>query len=119
MVSTIPSAVSGLTKHDAPSDAETPSGRTRQAAAGTDRYSPYRPLPASATVLPRSPLAWSPVATTVPAPSVPTAMGTPRRLAIARRPASGTAMVVRRDAPSPVVLALEMRRPKAVRDRTD
>lgn len=64
--------------------------------------------PARATVLPMRTFAWSPVATTTPAPSLPTVIGTPRRPAMARRPASGIAIVVRRDDPSPVVFAVEI-----------
>src|SRR3978361_2005211 len=54
IVSTIPRAVSGLTKDDAPSLAVAPSGRTRHAAALTTRYCEYIAPPAIPTVLPRS-----------------------------------------------------------------
>ena len=54
MVSTIPRAVRGLTKDDAPSLAVAPSGRTRHAAASTTRYCVYIAPPAIPTVLPRS-----------------------------------------------------------------
>src|SRR5271156_2599086 len=74
MVSTIPSAVRGLTKDEAPSLAVVPSGRTRHAAASTARYCAYIEPPAIATVFPRS--AWAveddPAATPLPAPSLPT-----------------------------------------------
>src|SRR3984957_19709896 len=74
MVSSIPSAVIGLTKDDAPSLAVAPSGRTRHAEASTARYCEYIAPPAIATLFPRR--AWAadddPAATTVPAPSLPT-----------------------------------------------
>jgi hypothetical protein len=40
IVSTMLKAVSGLTKHDAPSRGSVPSGSTRHDIAGTARYSP-------------------------------------------------------------------------------
>src|SRR3984885_10347779 len=74
MVSSIPSAVRGLTKDDAPSLAVVPSGKTRHAEASTARYCAYIAPPAIPTTFPRS--AWAadddPAATTVPAPSLPT-----------------------------------------------
>src|SRR3954466_3671023 len=74
MVSTIPRAVKGLTKDDAPSFAVALSGSTRHPDASTARYCAYIAPPATPTVLPRS--FWAagddPAATTVPAPSLPT-----------------------------------------------
>src|SRR3954464_12177472 len=74
MVSTIPRAVKGLTKDDAPSVAVAPSGRTRHAEASTARYCEYIAPPASPTVSPTRGGAGGdePAATTVPAPSLPT-----------------------------------------------
>ena len=74
MVSTMPSAVSGLTKHDAPSAGVAPSGRIRHCPTLTQRYCEYMAPPKSATVLPSSACAApdDPAATTTPAPSLPT-----------------------------------------------
>ena len=52
MVSTMPSAVSGLTKHEAPSAAVVPSCKTRHWLAGTARYCEYMAPPITATILP-------------------------------------------------------------------
>src|SRR5246500_5809103 len=77
MVSSIPRAVKGLTKDDAPSLAVVPSGKTRHAEASTARYCVYIAPPAIPTVFPTR--AWAaedePAATTVPAPSLPTGSG--------------------------------------------
>src|ERR1700753_1094886 len=77
MVSSMPRAVNGLTKDDAPSLAVPPSGRARQAETSTARYWEYIAPPAIPTVFPRR--AWAagdaPAATTVPAPSLPTGSG--------------------------------------------
>src|ERR1700751_3591804 len=107
MVPTIPKAVSGLTKLDAPSAGVTSSGRTRQLPEGTVRYSPYIPPPSTATVLLTRAFASSPAATTTPAPSLPTGMALPTRAAIAPNPAGGTVIVVRRADPSPRVFAVD------------
>jgi hypothetical protein len=76
MVSTIDSAVSGLTKAEAPSAGVASAGSTRQSLARTQRYWEYMAPPITATVLPFSACASreSPVATTTPAPSLPTGM---------------------------------------------
>ena len=73
MVSTMPSAVSGLTKHDAPSAGVVPSGSTMAVGGLTQRYCAYMAPPSIDTVLPSS--AWAartPASTTTPAPSLPT-----------------------------------------------
>src|SRR3984957_7321460 len=57
MVSTIPRAVKGLTKDDAPSLAVVPSGKTRHAEAFTTLYCVYIGPPAIPSVLPRRDLA--------------------------------------------------------------
>src|SRR5271169_4800274 len=74
MVSSIPRAVRGLTKDDAPSLAVVPSGKTRHAETSTTRYCVYIAPPAIPTVFPRRACAADddPAATTVPAPSLPT-----------------------------------------------
>lgn len=87
MVSSMPSAVSGLTNDDAPCFAVAPSGSTRHAAALTTRYCAYIAPPAIPTILPSRACAAAdePAATTVPAPSLPTGSDFPTRAA---RPAS-------------------------------
>src|SRR5271154_2098704 len=87
MVSSIPRAVKGLTKDDAPSFAVAPSGKTRHAAASTTRYCAYIAPPAIPTSFPRRACAADddPAATTVPAPSLPTGSGLSTR---AESPAS-------------------------------
>src|SRR6516165_1493420 len=74
MVSSIPRAVNGLTNDDAPSLADAPSGKTRQAEASTTRYWVYIAPPAIPTRFPKRACAADdePAATTVPAPSLPT-----------------------------------------------
>src|ERR1700761_1683833 len=74
MVSSIPSAVRGLTKDDAPSLAVAPSGKTRHAEASTARYCAYIAPPAIPTTFPRSARAAGddPAAPTAPAPLLPT-----------------------------------------------
>ena len=54
IVSVMPRAVSGLTKHDAPSAALVPAGSGRQSSAFTVRYCEYIAPPRTATVLPSS-----------------------------------------------------------------
>ena len=95
MVSTMPSAVSGLTKHDAPSAALAPSGSTRHWSARMARYCAYIAPPSTATVLPSSACAVgdAPAATTVPAPSLPTGMDWPTRAAMLFIARSGTCAV--------------------------
>src|ERR1700738_4272672 len=77
MVSNIPRAVNGLTNDDAPSLAVAPDGKTRHAAASTNRYCEYIAPPAIHTIFPSSACAAGdgPAATTVPAPSLPTGVG--------------------------------------------
>ena len=72
MVSTMPNAVNGLTKHEAASAAEVPSFISRQAFALTQRYSEYIDPPAKPTILPIRCSASFPASTTVPEPSLPT-----------------------------------------------
>src|SRR4030081_1383581 len=74
MVSTIPSAVSGLTKQDAPSAGVVPAGSGRHSLTFRQRYCAYIAPPIMATVLPASAFAASddPVLITTPAPSLPT-----------------------------------------------
>src|SRR5579872_1693815 len=85
MVPTIPSAVRGLTKQDAPSAALAPSGRSRHWFMLTQRYCAYIAPPRTATFLPMSACAEAedPAAITVPAPSLPTGMETSMRAAMA------------------------------------
>ena len=79
MVSTIPSAVSGFTKDDAPSTAFAPSGSGRHIRGAARQYSPYVAPPRNPTVRPSSASASgdAPAATTTPAPSLPTVMASP------------------------------------------
>ena len=110
IVSIMPSVVRGLTKHDAPSAGDTPSGRTRHCSAGARRSSAYIAPPRVATVLPRS--AWAasddPAATTVPAPSLPMGTGTPTRACTIGRKRSGISAVRVRPDPSPDCWAVRM-----------
>src|ERR1700722_18890504 len=121
MVSTIPSAVNGLTKDDAPSLAVAPSGKTRHAAASTARYCAYMPPPAIPTVLPSR--AWAagddPAATTVPAPSLPTGSGLSTR---AESPSSAPALndaVTTGCSGVPATVAVVMSAPAVSRPRSD
>ena len=84
IVSTIPCEVSGLTKHEAPSAAVVPSGSRRQTFALSVRYCVYMAPPRTATVRPSKACASSdsPAATTTPAPSLPTGIDWPNRLAM-------------------------------------
>src|SRR5215813_5810377 len=81
IVSTIPSAVRGLTKQSAPSAGVVPGGRTRHCAALMQRYCAYIEPPRIATVLPVSACAAGdePDSTTMPAPSLPTGSDCSRR----------------------------------------
>src|ERR1700674_1901670 len=92
MVSVMPSAVSGLTKHEAPSAGVVPAGSGRHSLTFRQRYCAYIAPPIMATVLPISALAASddPVLMTTPAPSLPTGIDSSSRPAIARIAASGT-----------------------------
>src|SRR6266699_4523726 len=92
MVSVMPSAVSGLTKHEAPSAGVTPAGSGRHSLTFRQRYCAYMAPPIMATVLPISAFAASdePVLITTPAPSLPTGIDSSSRPAIAFIAASGT-----------------------------
>ena len=96
MVSTMPSDVSGLTKHDAPSAGVMPAGSTRQSPALSVRYCANIAPPMIATVLPIRAFAASddPVLITTPAPSLPTGRDSSSRPAIMRIAASGTFAVM-------------------------
>ncbi len=96
MVSVMPSAVSGLTKHEAPSAAVAPAGNTNTSRAFRQRYCAYMAPPIIATVLPINAFAASddPVLITVPAPSLPTGIDSSSRPAMAFMAASGTFAVI-------------------------
>jgi hypothetical protein len=85
MVSTMPRAVSGLTKQEAPSAGVVPGGNTRHCTALMQRYCEYMEPPRMATVFPNSACAAGdvPAWTTTPAPSFPTGNDWSRRPAIA------------------------------------
>src|SRR5215472_4216084 len=109
MVSTMQSAVIGLTKDDAPSIAGVPAGSSRQNMASTQRYCAYIPPPAAAaTVLPSSACAAGadPAATTVPAPSFPMGIEMPTRPAMRRITASGSGIVTTGLSDGPTIVAL-------------
>ncbi len=92
MVSVMPSAVSGLTKQEAPSAGVMPAGSGRHSVTLRQRYCAYIAPPIIATVFPISAFAASddPVLTTTPAPSLPTGIDSSSRPAMARIAASGT-----------------------------
>src|SRR6266851_5900832 len=96
MVSVMPSAVSGLTKHDAPSAGVVPAGSGRHSLTLRQRYCAYIAPPIIATVLPISAFAASdePVLMTTPAPSLPTGVDSSSRPAMAFIAASGTFAVI-------------------------
>src|SRR3954463_4427555 len=96
MVSVMPSAVSGLTKQEAPSAGVVPSGSGRHSRTFNVRYCVYIAPPIIATVLPINAFAASdePVLITTPAPSLPTGMDSSSRPAIARIAPSGTFAVM-------------------------
>ena len=96
MVSTMPSEVSGLTKHDAPSAAVAPAGSTSTSPAFMVRYCAYIAPPIIATVLPSSACAAldEPALTTTPAPSLPTGIDSSSRPAMAFIAAAGTVAVM-------------------------
>src|SRR5262245_64451931 len=89
MVSTMPIAVSGLTKQSAPSAGVVPGGSTRHCTALMQRYCAYMAPPRIATVLPISACAAddAPAWTTTPAASLPTGNDCSRRPASAFRAA--------------------------------
>ncbi len=92
IVSVIPKAVSGLTKHDAASIASVPSCKTRQSRAFTMRCVEYIPPARTATICPCKARACSslPVSITVPAPSLPTGIAWSIRAARASIAPSGS-----------------------------
>ena len=96
IVSTMPSAVSGLTKDEAPSAGVAPSGKRKHCSAATHRYCEYMAPPSTATVLPSSACAAAdaPASTTTPAPSLPTGMEASSRPAMPFMAASGTRAVI-------------------------
>src|SRR3984957_10820793 len=96
MVSVMPSAVSGLTKQEAPSAGVVPAGSGRHSATLRQRYCAYIATAIIATVLAISAFAASdePVLTTTPAPSLPTGIDSSSRPAIAFIDASGSLAVI-------------------------
>src|SRR6478735_5509960 len=106
----MPSAVSGLTKQEAPSAAVVPSGSGSTSLALMTRYCAYIAPPIIATVLPINALAASddPVLITTPAPSLPTGMDSSSRAAIAFSAASGTFAVNTGWSLVPETLAVDM-----------
>ena len=121
MVSTMPSAVSGLTKDDAPSAGVASSGSRRHWSAAITRYCAYIAPPITATVLPSRACAAGelPASTTTPAPSLPTGIDSPRRPAIAFMPASGTRAVTTGRAGVPDTAAVVMSAAPKSRPRSD
>src|SRR6266481_2719836 len=110
MVSVMPSAVSGLTKHEAPSAGVMPAGSGRHSLTFRQRYCAYMAPPIMATVLPISAFAASddPVLITTPAPSLPTGIDSSSRPAIAFIAASGTFAVITGASLVPEALAVVM-----------
>src|SRR5450759_3437176 len=110
MVSVMPSAVSGLTKQEAPSAGVVPGGNGRHSATFRQRYCEYIAPPIMATVLPISALAASedPVLMTTPAPSLPTGMDSSSRPAMAFIAASGTFAVTTGASFVPDALAVDI-----------
>ena len=121
MVSVMPSAVSGLTNHEAPSAALVPAGRGWQSVAFSRRYCAYIPPPTIDTVLPRSACDASeePALTTVPAPSLPTGIAWSSRAVRKGRAASATFAVTLMALPLPVDLAVAMSIGPSSRPRSD
>ena len=93
IVSTKPSAVSGLTNSAAPSAAPAPSGRTMQASGRISRSSAYMAPPIMATRRPTRSCRSGPAAITVPAPSLPTGMDWSSRARTAGSSCCGTCAV--------------------------
>ena len=121
IVSVIPSAVSGLTNHEAPSAAVVPAGRGWQSVAFRSRYCAYIAPPIIDTVLPSSACAASdePALITVPAPSLPTGIAWSRRAAMKGSACSGTLAVILMAAPLPDALAVLMSAGPSSRPRSD
>src|SRR4030088_3248132 len=120
MVSVMPSAVSGLTKQEAPSAGGMPAGSGRHSVNFRQRYCAYIAPPIIATVLPISAFAASddPVLTTTPAPSLPTGIDSSSRAAMACLAASGTFAVTTGgsfvpDALTVVISAAPIRSPRS------
>src|SRR5712672_505218 len=121
MVSVMPSAVSGLTKHEAPSAGVMPAGSGRHSATSRQRYCAYIAPPIIATVLPINAFAASddPVLITTPAPSLPTGMDSSSRPAMARMAASGTLAVTTGEPLVPDALAVDISAAPTSRPRSD
>ena len=121
MVSVMPSAVSGLTKQDAPSAGVVPSGSGRHSATRSVRYCAYMAPPIMATVLPISALAASddPVSITTPAPSLPTGIDSSSLPAMAFIAASGTLAVITGASFVPDALAVDISAAPTSRPRSD
>src|ERR1700761_3003990 len=104
MVSSMPSAVNGLTNDDAASFAVVPSGNTRHAPASMARYCVYIPPPAIPTSFPTRACAAEedPAATTVPAPSLPTGSDLSTRAARPLNDFTGAVTVGRSGGPDTV-----------------
>ena len=121
MVSTMPSAVSGLTKHEAPSRGVAPAGNTRHCAAGMTRSVVYMPPPIMATALPSRDCAAAsdPAAMTMPAPSLPMAMDWSMRPAMAFIAPAATGAVITGRALLPAALAWLMSAAPKSRPRSD
>src|SRR5882757_4787466 len=110
MVSTMPSAVSGLTKQEAPSAGVMPAGSGRHSITLRQRYCEYIAPPMMATVLPIRALAASdePVLTTTPAPSLPTGIDSSSRPAMAFIAPCGTFAVITGKALVPEAFAVDI-----------
>src|SRR5256885_10352796 len=121
MVSVMPSAVSGLTKHEAPSAGVVPAGSGRHSLTFRHRYCAYIAPPIMATVLPISAFAASddPVLITTPAPSLPTGIDSSSRPAMAFMPGSETFAVITGDSVAPANLAVAISAASTSRPRTD
>src|SRR6516165_5743483 len=121
MVSSIPRAVRGLTKDDAPSFDVVPSDSTRHAEASTARYCAYIPPPAIPTGLPTRACAAEddPAATTVPAPSLPTGSGLSTRAESPFSAASLNVALTTGRSGVPAVVALDMSAPAMRTPKSD
>src|ERR1700732_378794 len=121
MVSVMPSAVSGLTKQEAPSAGVIPAGSGRHSIIFRQRYCEYIAPPITATVLPISAFAASddPVLTTTPAPSLPTGIDSSSRPAMALIAASGTFAVITGASLVPDALAVDISAAPTRRPRSD
>jgi hypothetical protein len=121
MVSVMPSAVSGLTNHDAPSAAVVPAGSGWQSRAFSSRYCEYIEPPTADTVLPSSACASSeePALITVPAPSLPTGMAWSSRAARKGRAAWETLAFTTVLSPLPEEVAADMSAGPTSRPRSD